>query len=159
MDREDITIFDQEYGEMVFQDLGGDMTFSCPISLGVSKKQVEVFFRVKSRHGRPSNMQREFLRNVVSQFDKVLDSIFRKLPNDLSSLTRHELASKFQLQTIGVPFVEEGQIDWDISFVSLENAKVTLLVSMRNWEAISSDIDIDSRSWFTRYVLKLLTGD
>jgi hypothetical protein len=103
-------------------------------------------------------MQREFLKIVVLEFDKILDSIYRTLPKDLSSLTRQKFATDFQLWTIGVPLVEEGQKDWDMSFVSLENGRMSLLVSMRNWEAISSFVDIDSRNWFTRAVLKILVG-
>jgi hypothetical protein len=158
MHKGEITVVDEEYGEMTFQDLEGNMSLSNRISLAISKKRVEVVFSVKPQFDRPSKMQREFLKNVVLEFDRILDSIYRTLPKDLSSLTRQKFATDFQLWTIGVPLVEEGQKDWDMSFVSLENGRMSLLVSMRNWEAISSFVDIDSRNWFTRAALKILVG-
>jgi len=142
---------------MEFSDILGDMTVSAKINLSISLNKVEVFFKVISNLDLPTIKQRTFLNEIVSNYDKVLISLHRTLPKELSHLSKQQLKDSFNIETIGISLIDKGELDWDMSMKSKINSRLTLIIFLKGMQVVSTAIDFDKRNSLTRFIHNLLS--
>ncbi|MCW3075364.1 MAG: hypothetical protein JWP69_2433 [Flaviaesturariibacter sp.] len=151
--------FDSDLGELEFQDFEGDLSYSCEKVLPISEKKVHIFFKTNSFGILPSKLQKQFLQQIIENYDKILGSIELKIPDNLFGTLSEKpfgLREKYDLVTLGIP-LNTINPKWDLSLVNKQDNATHLLSNfegttcIRVWKEIAP-----KRPLYLRILLKLI---
>lgn len=140
-------IIDPELGKLEFTDIEGMMSYDCKMTLPISRKQVEFFFETNSVDNHPTTAQKQFLQNVISDFNKILETIASE-----TGKKQQELEEQYDLDTLGIPSKIELRPKWDLSLLHRQNKSISLLANFEGMNPI--------KVWFEQepkkpFILKL----
>lgn len=154
-------IKDKELGSLSYSDYGDAVSYSCKLALAISSKKVDVFFDTSSKDQLPTEKQRQFLRSIVINYDKLMEKTIPVIFTTVAGLNlKEKLSNKAQLRpvSVAIPQVDAGAFKWDITFTLASLKDTFIIVYFDQFNPLSTLIEKDDRKPWTKFLLRLFNG-
>ena len=107
------------------------MSYDCKVTLPISRKQVKISFETNHIDNHPTTAQRQFLQDVINNFEKILKAIASETGDE-----QQELEERYDLYTLGIPLNTEIKPKCDLSLLNRQNQAIFLLANFEGMRPI-----------------------
>ena len=150
---------DLDPGKLTYDNFGEKGSYSCKIKIPISTYPIDIFFDTEKVDHLPTVKQRQFLNNLIADFDNLFaktEAILLDTYINNSLLTTGNLRNDLQAVSLIIPLVDKGHTLWDATFKSKSNKNIFVIVYYDGSNPISAYIEKDERKRWLKFIMKLI---
>ncbi len=152
-------IVDNDYGLLSFSEYGDVKYFGGKFLLSIALTKIDVFFDTTSKDRLPTIKQKEFLNNIVENYDAILARLFSVLPpvlpqKDYKGL--YKIKAALEVVSLKIPDIDNEYNKWDMTFRIKSINNTFLIVYFENLQPFYSTVEKDQTKTWLKFLIHLM---